>query len=300
MATITYLARRAAAALTCILACQVGTAFAGDKKAELKAHLEFRILANAVDDASGMDAAAKYLEAANRDDKRKAELRKFAEEGKPPPAGETGSEKRLGYEWVVVAPQVLRHMGLTDEPPYDDFKELDKDLQQQITKANNERKEQFAKAREEGRAFPFNPEFNGYVVFSRPCRRANRAKEEREQKKYDCFLLTRLPEGDRGLTGRHLIKVEEGDDGGGHPAVLYELDREGGDLLSALTAKNLPGAEENPLFHRALAFIVDGKILYTASISAKIVEKGQIAGSFSKKQVHEIAEALRSDIPKKR
>jgi hypothetical protein len=292
--------RWVAVALTCVLVCVCGAAVADDKPDETSAHLKFRVVANSVDDADGLDAAAKYLEAAKVDDQRKAELRKCAEKGLPPPAGEIVPGKPLGYEWVEVAPQVLRNMGLSDEPPYDDFKELDKDLREQIIKENNERKEQFAKAREEGRAFQFNPEFNGYFVFSRPCRDANRSKEEREQKKYDCFLLTRLAKSGMGLTGKHLTKVEEGEDGGGHPAVLYELDKEGGDLLYALTAKNLPGTEDNPLFHRALAFIVDGKILYTPSISAKIGEKGQIGGRFSRKQVHEIAEALRSDIPKKR
>jgi len=127
MATTVYPARTVAAALICVLACQVKTAVADDTAKEMKTHLEFRILANVVDDAGGMDAAAKSLEAANRDNRRKADLRKFAEEGKPPPVGELGSENRLGYEWVEVSPHMLRNLWLTDEPPYDDFKELDKD-----------------------------------------------------------------------------------------------------------------------------------------------------------------------------
>lgn len=300
MVTTMYTGRWAAVALISVLACQVGTAVADDKKAEPKAHLEFRILANAVDDAGGMDAAAKYLEAANMDDKRKAELRKFAEEGKPPPVGEVGSENRLGYEWVEVSPHMLRNLWLTDEPPYDDFKELDKDVREQIIKESDARKVQFAKAQEEGKAFRINPEADGYLVFSRPCRDANLSNEERERKKYDCFLLTRLAKSGMELTGKHLAKVEEWEDSGGHPAVLYDLDKEGGDLLYALTAGNLPGTKDNPLFKRKMAVIVDERILFAPDISSKIGDKGQIGGRFSKKQVHEIAEALRRDIPKQR
>jgi SecD/SecF fusion protein len=300
MAKTMYTARLAAAALICVLACQVGTADAGDKTEETKTHLEFRILANVVDDAGAMDAAAKYLEAANRDDKREAELQKFAEEGKPPAAGEKGSETRLGYEWVEASPHMLRNLWLTDEPPYDDFKELDKDIREQIIKESDARKAQFAKAREAGKAFRINPEADGYLVFSRPCRDANLSKEEREQKKFDCFLLTRLAKSGMELTGKHLAKVEEGEDSGRHPAVLYDLDKGGGDLLYALTANNLPGAKDNPLFKRKMAVIVDGRILYAPDINSKIGEKGIISGSFSRKQVHEIAEALRSDISKKR
>ena len=136
----------------CLLAAG-GAACAADKPPRL----EFRILADKGDDADAFAAATKLL----TDPKKKDDLQKRAEEGKPPPAPETPADKGPGYAWVEVGPAELHSLQLDD--------------------ADSPLAKKAAAAREAGEPLVTS---GGCLLFSRECRDANLSREEREKKNH--------------------------------------------------------------------------------------------------------------------
>ncbi len=290
-----------AASWLCLTVASAAPASADDKPKDPVPHLEFRIVANAKDDGDGLDAAAKYLKAANNDDKRSAQLQKLAEEGKPPSAGEASADAPLlKYVWVEVGPAELRTLRLIDGLPTADDDPLPKDIHNLLAEMGKKLRDRVAKAREAGEAVQLESPANS-LLFCRACQNAKLSKEDREKKKNDYFLLTRLPEPDAAVTGVHLVSVKVGPDLDGRSSINFEMDKEGGDLFSELTSKNLP-VDSDPLdpppFYRSLTVIIDGKIFSAPRLTGRIQDKGQITGHFSSEEVDEIVKALRSDIPK--
>jgi hypothetical protein len=233
---------------------------AADPPKEKQWRLEFRILANKQDDADAFDAAAKAL----TDPKRKDELQKLAEDGKPPPG--VAADKGPGYAWVELGPPELRGLKLDDESS--DF----------TKKA--------AKAREAGEPV-VTP--SDALLFSRPCRNTKLSKEEREAKKVDYFFLTRLPAEGKALTGEFLTEAKA-NAGANHPAVEFSLNKEGGERLKDLSSKN---------HGRLLAVIVDGRVVAAPAVQTDLGAAGQITGDFTDKELDALTDALRSDLPKK-
>jgi hypothetical protein len=237
---------------------------AADPPKEKQWRLEFRLLAHKQDDADAFDAAAKAL----TDPKRKDELKKLAEEGKPPPAPETPADKGPGYAWVAVGPAELRSLKLDDES-------------KEFTK-------QAAKAREAGEPL-VTPPFDN-LLFSRVCQNTQLTREEREAKKYDFFLLTRLPEKGKALTGEFLTEAKAAKDSVERPSVEFALNDEGAKRLKDVSSRNLK---------RPLAIIIDGRVVSAPRIVDALGARGAITGDFTDKDVDALLEALRSDLPKK-
>src|SRR6202040_48296 len=98
-------------------------------------------------------------------------------------------------------------------------------------------RQEVAKARVDGEAIPITLRLPDCLLYSRVCLNANLTKEAREQKKYDYFLLTRLPEPGKGVTGEHLVEVKAGTDSAGRTAIDFTLDQDGGNLFHDLTSK---------------------------------------------------------------
>jgi preprotein translocase subunit SecD len=109
-------------------------------------------------------------------------------------------------------------------------------------------------------------------------------------------LLTRDPEPDKAITGRHLIWAKTGEDQG-WPVVHFRLNKVGGDLCYDLTSLNRPDEETG--FKRHLAIILDGRIVSAPSISAPFRSEAMIAGQFTRAEVDSMAETLRSVFEKK-
>jgi hypothetical protein len=256
-------------------------------------HLEFRILANEKDEPKALSAAKKYFAQAQKDAKRKAELRQLAREGKPPAPLAVATDKAPGYTWMELGAAELRSLQL-DNPSARDPK-------------RNVLWKMVAAARDKGEALRVTYGMYSTLLYSRPCQNTMLSAKERAAKKYDYFLLTRDPEKGKAITGQHLVRAEplpeeeplriKGLDPIYNRGVKIELSKEGGDLLFQLTSKNLP--EEEGRYKRHLAVILDGRIVVTPSLNGPIRRKAQITGgTFTKEDVKSLVETLQRDMAK--
>src|SRR5262249_28321907 len=162
------------------------------------------------------------------------------------------TDKAPGYSWVEASDAEVRSLCLTEgvgEEGPDDFR--------------GAQRLRVAKARDKGKTVPINPGLA--LLFSRQCVNKHLTNQEREKKKFDFFVLTRDPEPDKAITGRHLIWAKTGEDQG-WPVVHFRLNKVGGDLCYDLTSLNRPDEETG--FKRHLAIILDGRIVSAPSISA--------------------------------
>ncbi len=262
----------------------------GEEKEKFKTQrLEFRILANEVDEPKALEAAKKVFVSANKDDKVKKELERLAKEGKPPMPVALATGKAPGYTWVEIGSGMLKPLDLHDE-----------------IAANDERNQEWKRAkdaRDKGEAMALKDKEYG-LVFSRPCLNASLSKEARERKKFDYFLLTRDPQKGKALTGKHLIdaKIRKySSRGESHREIQIEFDKEGGDLMFELTNANRPSPDEDgPRFCRHLAIIVIGKIISAPTLREPIKSKAIISGGFSPEDMKALVEGLRQDIAAKK
>ena len=95
-------------ALTCLFVAWPSAGHDAEKE-KPKSRLAFAIVATEKDDEAAVAAARKWFEAAAKDVKRAAELKKLAEEGQPPPAPTV--EKGPRYAWVEIAPSASKPFG---------------------------------------------------------------------------------------------------------------------------------------------------------------------------------------------
>ena len=245
-----------AAAAACLAAA--GAAAADDTPAEKPPRLEFRALANGKDDADAFEAATKLLV----DPKRKDDLQKLAEAGKPPPApggcGGRGPGLRLGGGRAGDAARwALR-------------------LHQERGGARDATGPVVARG--------------GALLYARPCRDANLSKEEREAKGYDHFLLSRLPEKGKTVAGALVEEAKQGKDAGGQPCIDIVLSREGGEWMRALTSRNQD---------RPLGVLIDGRMASAPVVRSVIGAQVEITGDFTAKEIQALVDALCADIPTK-
>jgi hypothetical protein len=245
------------AAAACLLAAG-GTARPDDNPAKKPPRLEFRVLANKKDDAPAFDAAAKML----TDPQRQDDLRKRAETGKPPPALEAAADKGPSYAWVQVGPAMLREKG-----------------------------GDFAKAAAEARDAKGPVAWvGGSLLYGRLCRDANFSKEERDAKKYDYFLLSRLPEKGKAVTGEFVVEAKSGKDARDRPCIDLVLGREGAELIGQLTSKNL----DHPL-----VVLIDGRAAAAPVIRAAVGARARLTGDFTPKEIDALVEGLGRGLPMK-
>lgn len=95
------------------------------------------------------------------------------------------------------------------------------------------------------------------------------------------YLLKGIPI----LDGSMLIDSKVAYDENNQPAVAFELNNQGGNIFGDFTGKNIG---------KRLAIVLDNKIYSVAGIKVRITTRGQISGSFSQQEAHDIAIALRS------
>ena len=122
---------------------------------------------------------------------------------------------------------------------------------------------------------------------------------EVELKKYEYFVLTRLPEADpdnpgerMAVTGQDLTNARGGDDGQGELAVHFTFNSRGARRMQNLTSKNLHRQQGD--FGRLLAVVLDDLVESAATVQQAISSQGMIHGSFNTEKVNALVSVLRS------
>ncbi len=244
--------------------------------------LEFRIVANSVDDARAFSDAEKLFEDASPDD-----LRSRAESGVLPPAPVAPENDPYivhgdpaTYAWVELDQKERNELGLLNKNETEDPTKQSK-LWQLLRDA-----------REKHRVVRY-PYGGGteILLFSRKC--LNTSLTQRDEIKYEYFTLTRF--SDRVVVdGTHVtISATRGDDPSSGPIVQFAFNSEGARQFGTLTSKNKP--EQDGKLVRHLAIILNGKLIQFPSLRAVISDRGQISGQdFTAEYVNEVVKLLRS------
>jgi SecD/SecF fusion protein len=248
--------------------------------------LRFLILANTRDDKDAIDEAKRMYGSAMTAELR-ATLKKIREEGvpPPPPTSADGEEfttpmGRYSYTWVEMGPKMRHQYRLENavEALLDNDGTKDFWLRMKKAREKDEVVEQ-----------------GGLLFYSRevPAERDARLPKREQGKKYEYFIFTRDPEkpiADHEVTGKYLRQSTEGPDEKGGLAVHFTFDTEGGNRFYDLTSKNKPDGG----FYRHLAIVLDDLIMSAPTINSPIRESGQISGNFTKPEVDQLVNILRS------
>jgi SecD/SecF fusion protein len=248
--------------------------------------LEFRILANTVDDVAANEAAKKLFADAQKDPKIRTELDALAVAGKPPtapipPPGENDFPTatnigRYTYTWVELGISERHTLGLNNAAEND---------------PNNMMWKQVAEARKKGEPVPI---LGGTaLLYSRNVMNP-RLSDKEQNKKYEYFVLTRDPEKGKEITGKYLTNAFETTSRGMELAVGFRFNDEGGRLFQELTSKNAPTGSGESAFHRYLAVVLDGKIESAPRLNAVISTEGVIEGRFTQEEVSRLVTILRA------
>lgn len=270
--------------------------------------LEFRMLANSVDDAKAIEDAKAYM----NDPANKTKLQDLQKEGLPPPGPREpnsedlqkytinlprGYKSVLTYSWVELGPQERRSLNLDNG--------AETELNRAQTWNEAKLKRDLATLLKDPSA-PNRFTLQGALFYSRECLNRNLPEEERRNKKIEYFVLARNPEIDPAdpqqvketpkIDGSYLVSATSGSGADLRPAVHFQFNAEGGRLFGQLTRKNVPSGSgpENDQIRRHLAIILDGLIMSAPTINSEITTHGQISGSFTQKEVDSLVNILRS------
>jgi SecD/SecF fusion protein len=92
------------------------------------------------------------------------------------------------------------------------------------------------------------------------------------------------------VTGSYLIHVGAETDQRGRPGVTFQFNSTGGKKFAGLTSAHLPDAVTG--FTRKLGIILDGELYSAPSIQSTIYDRGEITGSFTKRDTEDLASVL--------
>ena len=251
--------------------------------------LEFRILANGVDDKDAREAAIAYIK-----DPKNAEALKAAEaKGEPPappaqngdryfPVNLGGETIRHQYSWVEVGKEELYSLQLNSSAENTPDADQQKDASRQSIWAR-------AKAAKDKEAFD-GP--NQTLLYYRTITDLGRVPpRDREMgKKVEFFTLTRETERGKEITGDYLTSVGEGQDEKARRAVHFAFNAEGANLFYELSNRNKPSGQ----FLRELAVVLDGQVRSAPVLQSAISSNGQISGDFTQKAIEDLVKILRA------
>ena len=280
-------------ALACLLTAQL-TGCNKAKKPEPKGKFEIHILASEKEDSEIIQASQKWFAEVATDRKRQGSLQKLAEQGMPPPIPD--SENGPQYAWLEIGPLVRRSLHLDRDPSTEEPRAKGSNLDPPMVVAEDLEKEEqqrewnrIAEARDSGLPIKLNKTYftNTISLWSRKCQSSKLAKELREQKKYDYFLLVRLTDPNAAVSGDQLteVKIDRRNKAVQFSLdkIQFSLDKPGGDRLHQLTEKNKG---------RHMVVVLDGIIVFRAEITSPIRSKGQITGSFTDQELDQLTEDL--------
>jgi SecD/SecF fusion protein len=272
--------------------------------------LEFRILANSVDDKEAEQDATEMLDKADSDPQLKAELDDDQNNGLPPPPPRKpgtkepkvytiklrGGNSMVTYSWVELGQRERQDLHLNNNA----LQELGGGQAWSYLAARRKKATKIpltGSAEAEGKYL-----LQGALFYSRECQDRNMPEEERRRKKYEYFVLTRNPEIDPStgketpkIDGSYLVSASNQADNSGRPAVSFTFNATGGGLFREVTRKNIPsGDESNTQVKRHLAIILDGLVMSAPTINSEIHQHGQISGSFTNREVDQLVNILRA------
>lgn len=244
-------------------------------------------------------------------------LRENAEKGlaPPPPIGdnagvftidlEGGVRDKVTYEWLEVGKSMLHDpLQLNNEAKPTDEKITAKDnlwLTVQEARQNGEivALEESWQFKNKNKTRADEPDtysrqaMQRTILYSREIPDTERlSKKDRAQgKKFEYFLLTRVPDKSEEVTGEDLVSATDGTDNTGRITVDFRLDASGGNRFYDLTSKNKPAGDG---MERHLAVILDGYIMSAPTLRTGIRESGQITGIDSREEVQQLVKILRA------
>lgn len=268
---------------------------------ERQGRLEFKILANTVDDKAGIDAAKKWFD----DPKNQAELSRLEVRAEPPPVprredGGTefsvthpnGVTDSYGYRWVELGKSELYSLGLNSSS----------------LQANELVRKQIEDYRTRGK--PFTPEsdvlassrlgssgMRQTLLYSRRITDWSRRliKDRDQGKETEFFMLVREPSTATEIRGDDLVGAREDmSREGGRRAIAFSFNPDGGERFWDLTTRNKPDGQSEGSFRRHLAIIFDGQIVSAPSLNSPIRTNGQITGDFTQSEINDMVRILRA------
>ena len=129
------------------------------------------------------------------------------------------------------------------------------------------------------------------LLYSRKCTSSKLSPREVEAKKYEYFVLTRVPQPDEYVTGQNLIDVvAKPDPTTFERAVAFSLNTEGGNRFYTLTYRNRPSGPGG--FKRSLAIVLDDFVV--SLIAADGSHRSfQLRGDTPRVEVHDPLQAHR-------
>jgi preprotein translocase subunit SecD len=251
--------------------------------------LEFRILANEVDDPDAIEAARRLLAEARVKPDLRAALEERARRGAPPPSPPPPAAKKAfpdgrTYTWYEVGPSQRQTLSLDNAAEKDP--------------GRDELWKQAAEARDKGE--PLTLPLGRCLLYSRACEDRRLSEHERADKKYEYFLLARDPDIDtatrqpKEITGRDLESLNSDQDARMQPAIRIRFTEQGGRRLSELTSQNGPSRDSGNPFYRYLAIILDGQITSAPRLTSAIGRDAQITGNFTQVEVDRLVAVLRA------
>ncbi|HEV7226137.1 MAG TPA: hypothetical protein VGN42_25745, partial [Pirellulales bacterium] len=92
------------------------------------------------------------------------------------------------------------------------------------------------------------------------------------------------------VTGDYLYRASSGTDRAGKPCVNFVFNSAGARRFGQLTGGNLPDPATGDA--SSLAIILDGQVFSAPALRSRIDDRGEITGSFSEKQVEDLAAVL--------
>lgn len=302
--------------------------------------LEFRIVANEVDDSEAMKEVrllfpdieskdAKLVEIAWKtvtdpskltDDERKSieedpdtaqKLRSMTSSavgGKLPRAPLAPDSvpwivhgSKAQYAWVEIGPIERAGLGLLNkyEEMYATYEALPTDEKKKEFINKLPEKEQrlfsegFWKVMAAARAKNGVVSHQRFLWYSRPCMNSTLTAAERQKRKYEYYVLTRI--SDRVNVDGDYVKISaraENDPQRFRPVIAFTFNSVGATQFHEVTKANLPDPDTK--FKRALAIILNGMLISSPTIESAISDRGQISGDFDVDYVNLIVEQLRS------
>lgn len=274
--------------------------------------LEFRIVANKIDDQQGI-AVAQELYPTDQDPEAlkqdSAQWRVDAIAGRLPRAPfpkenetwyiQNDPERKARYAWVELGTIGRADFGLLNkydpsDPRHEEFvnkvREKPDLYKKEAGNLSHNLWGLLADARAKNAAY--QDPGTGYLFYSRPCLNSTLSAEERAKRKYEYFILTRISERVE-VDGTKVTVTARPDTGqNGKPVIGFRFNNTGGQEFSKLTRQNKP--DDQGQFKRQLAIILNGKLIQAPSINAIIGDNGIIEGDFNMDYVNLIVQQLRS------
>lgn len=247
--------------------------------------LEFRILANEVDDAEGIRDAQARINAMTPEE---AERSARAGAEPPPPSGEyrvkvnDSDVDGVRYEWKVLDKEQCRSLRLDNASA--EVAGPDS-LYAKLAANRGKTYLHHTTDQDEGR----NKSMSA-LYFSRDFKKENPSKDD-EGRKVEYYVLTRVSPADSVKVGGNVTLTASADtDKYLNWVVAFRFNSTGAGQFGAMTERNKPTGTT----YRALAILLDGRVVSAPSLNSRIDSQGQISGGFTKTKVDELVYILRS------